>query len=683
MPNQLAVWGDSIKAVTAIVPRLSFPVIRGGGGGYQTPVFFPNGLIETGFAGTGASGPQYNFETLMENPLSNSVIAACVDAYTRAYPDAPLVLEQLVEHTDEKGIKTTAWERVDSHPALDIFRPTDPSSLSETELWGLKAASCLTRGEAFWFLAYNNAGSPAAIIPKLVSEVQVEGDKDHFISNYKVLDGDGEWQDVPPSQIVHFRHLVDVYNNRRGWTPLSTGRAAMVGDNTVSTYHASVLLNAGVMSLLISLKQGVAQGAAIEVTPAQMQAFVDNWRRKYFGNKAASGGIEGTSMPLDVTKMGYSPDEMGVEKLTDYFMRRLHALMGVSPKITDMGDDPTYLNLEAAQTGFWELRIVPDRNKDADTLNRQLLPLFGLDPAKWRYAFDFSKVVALQENLDELFNRWRSNFDSGACDLYTFQTKIGETNVPDTYKNKFAKALVTLGEAPQAQGAPTTPEVKYSSDQPRDYHGMWESGGGLSSQPHAFEQMHEWRGDALPEVETEAFQKGKVLAIKKVLPYAKPGSMEAATVVLKHDGSLGKFAIGAPDSVEIEADATEKVALFHTHPDNNAHSVKDFTDFLSFPNMEQSHVIGTSSTFGLHKPADWRPEAYGLEEHRLSDIEGESDAILERNYAKIENEHTRHYVAALQRMGGWSVQNEEGAREEATRNVAAHFGVKFRVGERK
>lgn len=462
MPNPLAVLGDSLKASFPIVERL--PFANYGGSGVQTtnmPVFFADGLQQSW---VGAGGQPHDFSKLGAEPLANSVIAAGVDAYTRALPEAPLILENF-KGPRKSGGSGGEWERVEQHEALDIFNAPD-SPLSDAEIWGLTGAHKITRGLSYWFLPFNRSLSkPVEIWPTLPERVKPNGDENTYISGYTITSDSGKQVDVSPEQVIHFRHLPNLYDYRRGWTPLDSGRTALVGDNAVNEYHASILLNSGVMSLLVSVESGEAQGRQVEVTPDNFETFINNMRRKLMGSKSANGGIEGTILPLKLQKMSFSPDEMAVEKLMDFFEMRLCALMGIPRKILDLGTDPTYLNMAEAKTDFWLRRIIPDRNNDAATLNRQLIPLFFSEGERrnWRYGFDFSKVRALQENTDALFTRWMAVFNGGGCDLATLHSNLGQSDVPDEYKGRFAKALVQLGAA--AAGATTPASAEGGKDE--------------------------------------------------------------------------------------------------------------------------------------------------------------------------------------------------------------------------
>jgi phage portal protein BeeE len=109
-----------------------------------------------------------------------------------------------------------------------------------------------------------------------------------------------------------------------------------------------------------------------------------------------------------VHKIGYSPDEMALDKLINYYESRICALMGVDPMVCGLGSgtmQKTYANLGEALNDFWERQIVPMLRRHASTLTAQLFPSFGMEASEWRLSFDTSEVAALQENVDALFTR--------------------------------------------------------------------------------------------------------------------------------------------------------------------------------------------------------------------------------------------------------------------------------------
>jgi len=195
-----------------------------------------------------------------------------------------------------------------------------------------------------------------------------------------------------------------------------------------------------------------------------------------------------------------------------------------------------------------------------------------------------------------------------------------------------------------------------------------------------FERAHQWQGDEA-ETESEVFQSSKKDAMQKLLPYARHQSNEAACIVIKADGQQ-IFSEGVEDEVEISFPDNQIVAHLHTHPKDDAQSPQDWSDFLWFPSVEQSHVIAPTRTFSLHKPTGWRPQDYGLEAYFSSDIEGEVEAAKQRNGNQIEKDYNDFMDKEYFRIG-WSPRAERQVRETVCRLVAQRYGIKFRVGTRK
>jgi HK97 family phage portal protein len=445
------------SAVKAISRRLTFlPTRYSNGIGYGWSGSHTAGDLSLRHA-TLQSGATLDYEVAAGDVLSNSVVAACVNAITQALPEAPILLEHRVGANE--------FERIESHPVLDLLHNPNPY-LSEAELWGVTTAYERTRGEAFWYFEYDtNRTFPREIWFRAPEYVQVLSDEQRFIAGYNITSESGKVVSLDESDVVHFRHQLSVTNPRAGWSPIATGKRQIVGDNGAATYHSAILRNAGATSLIISLKDAAATG---EVTPGQLDEYVQKFRRKVAGE--GSGAILGMDLPLDVHKVGYSPEELTLDKLLDYYESRICALMGVNRRVINLGSDPTYENSRVALNDFWERTIVPMRRRHASTLSSQLLQLFGLDPALYRLRFDFSEVEALQENVDALHKRWRETLLAGGIDLFTFQEKIGL--VPDeSLRGRFVKPSAALEER--------SDEIKYNPNQLRDRFGRWTDGGGF------------------------------------------------------------------------------------------------------------------------------------------------------------------------------------------------------------
>ena len=444
--SALATIGHEIKAIARAVPKLTAPrdmflPSYGGIGAGMSPYSMGLQMLDQGQAHA------INYDAIVGDPLSNGVVARCVDAIARALPDAPLLLE---ERTKD------GWQLQHDHECLQPLRAPNPDH-SDADMWGLTSMWKATQGQSYWLVLPNKAGKAAEIHVWNPARVHVLYKSDEFISGYRVQKETGEYAEVDKRLVIHFRHLPNPLNSRVGWNPLSTGRMQIAGDNLSATYHTAILRNAGVISMLIGLKEGVTAGS--QVTPEQFAAVINNIRRATIEN---AGGVNGLNVPLEIHKMAYSPAEMSIDKLIEYYETRICSVMGVSQRIAGLGADPTYANLSEAEKAFWNRTIVPSRNADAATLNRQWLPLWGMDSTQWRFRFDYSGVVALQENKDGLHTRAREDYKAGAMDLMQYRAVVGyagDAKDEEKYRGVWTGQMPGA-EPPEAQADSETTEAK-------------------------------------------------------------------------------------------------------------------------------------------------------------------------------------------------------------------------------
>lgn len=423
-PSFLEALGSSVKALVpktkrtipfSILGRNNYGIGNAdfGSGGYGTPW------------GNSSPGSAYDYRAAAGELLENSVVATCVDTVGQALADAPPILEKLVG---------TEWETVEGHPIIDLLNRPNLYH-NPFEIWSAVAGSEMTTGEAFWRLEWNAARTqPTEIWCERSDSMRVIGTDDEYIAKYIFRRDDGAQFELDNSDVIHFRYALNPYNARRGTAPILAGLRQIAGDNGAATFHGALLRNCAVMSLLISLKEG----AGDNTTPDQLDEFARLLSQKLRGDNA--GAIVGANLPVDVTKMGYSPDEMALDKLISYYETRICALLRVDPMVIGLGsgtENRTYANFQEAINDFWERRILPTKKRHSAILGAQLLPLFGLDASQYRISWDYRNVAPLQENEDAKYARYRDAFKAGVIDRYDAQVGIG-MNPDESFKGVFA-----------------------------------------------------------------------------------------------------------------------------------------------------------------------------------------------------------------------------------------------------
>lgn len=477
----------------------------------------------------GIPGAQADYVAMAGEPLDNRVVASCVNAVAQAAPFAPRVLEE------KRG---TEWKIVPDDEVTELLRaPLRATKYGDVQvnngyggwhLWGWLCAFEMTRGQAFWIVDLDNAGRPAQLRVARPEDFRIYPARDQFIGGYDVLvDGmTHELKGADARKVLHFRHALHHYNPRVGWTPLSAGFRQIVGENATATYHSALMRNVRAIGLLFS---GKDTESARNVTPEQFESLIAQIDNKIGGEGA--GGSATINLPIDVHKIGLTPNEMALDKLLNYYEASVCALLGVDPMVVGLGSgtsQKTYANMGEALADFWKRRIKPMNARQNSELDAQLLPLFGLDSAKYRLNNDYSQVEALQEAADQRHLRVREDFKAGVIDRFTAKAQMDYT-VDDSDKGVYYQppkdAAPSEGAPPPAVAGATK---AYDPNEPRDGNGQWTSGNGGYHDVDAAADMREMALQA-------AEKRPSLLSENELYAFKNPPSphvMKAARAVL-------------------------------------------------------------------------------------------------------------------------------------------------------
>lgn len=510
-PSFLEALGSNVKALVpktkrtipfSILGRNNYGIGNAdfGSGGYGTPW------------GNSSPGSTYDYRSAAGELLENSVVATCVDTVGQALADAPPILEKLVG---------TEWETIESHPITDLLNRPNPYH-NPFEIWSAVAGSEMTTGEAFWRLEWNAARTqPTEIWYERPDSMRVIGTDDEYIAKYIFRRDDGAQFELDNSDVIHFRYALNPWNARRGASPIQSGLRQIAGDNSAATFHGALLRNCAVMSLLVSVKEGTGDNT----TPDQLQEFTAALSKKLKGDNA--GAIAGVNLPLDVTKMGYSPDEMALDKLINYYETRICALLRVDPMVVALGSgttQKTYANMTEALNDFWERRIIPTKKRHSAVLGAQLLPLFGLDVSQYRISWDYRNVAPLQENEDAKHMRYREDYKAKIIDLYDAQIGLG-MNPDESFRGVFF-----------GSGAPTDPNAEPGAAQPQNTEtkSMKDKDKEIEITPEGFD-LAEWTDEELDAM-TADMDSEEVIKDALALSTKEKRALNSAKPVTKNNG---------------------------------------------------------------------------------------------------------------------------------------------------
>ena len=248
-------------------------------------------------------------------------------------------------------------------------------------------------------------------------------DGSEYINGYRL------WLDtavyvLPPSDIIHIRDGIDPRNERLGLAALRACLREVCTVNFESSFTAGLLKNAGVPGIAI-----VPDSDTLRPDKDAAESMKEKFSQSFTGDLTGDPIVMAGKYKIE--KVGFSPEEMSLDKLPQNSISRIMAALGVAPMSGGLPDPgKTYSNLAEANRTSWGT-IVAVQELIADSLRRDLLPEFGFDPRAYIVEYDYSHVQELQESLDAVHQRTREDFKAGVIRLNEAREQLGYEPDPE------------------------------------------------------------------------------------------------------------------------------------------------------------------------------------------------------------------------------------------------------------
>lgn len=346
----------------------------------------------------------------------NSIVMSCINWITRNFPQADL--------TVARTFKNNRPENPDpEHPMVQLINTPNEWYDSDT-LWAGTLTSYNLDGNAYWLQVrtgrgYGKTGELWYIPHWQIEPHWPEGKSTKTYIDYYIYTVNGEQWQVKPDDIVHFRNGIDPNNQRKGLSPLKSVLLEVFTDHQASRYTASLLQNMAIPGVVVIPKEG----SILDVT--KVDAMKATWKRKFGGENIGEPLIAGA--PMEVTTIGFTPDQMDFEVIRRIPETRISGALGIPAIIAGLSagiSSMTKNDFEHAETYAFEQNLVPTWKSMARVLNKQLLPDFESRVQVKAY-FDTSYVKALKENENEKQERGRLALTTGAITINEFRELAG------------------------------------------------------------------------------------------------------------------------------------------------------------------------------------------------------------------------------------------------------------------
>lgn len=288
------------------------------------------------------------------------------------------------------------------HPLLDRLAHPNPQQSASAFLGA--TVEDLALGNALWVKASPGRDRSADVtelwwVPWRCVSWTLEDDRP-LIRTYTVQGANGRSKDYTPDQVVHFRLGLDPVEPWLGLRRLQHQARSLAAMVDGERYNGAAVRN-GHNGTVLTPKEAVNGVGILANTPeeAQMNALASSIRRETSGE--AVGGLTKSSLPVDLLRIGGSPEEMGLSRILDRFEGMILAALGLNAHVLALpssAETRTYANSAEYYKQAWQSGLLPLLTAIAEGIQTSLLPDYG-DGAD-RCWFDASEVEALQESAD-------------------------------------------------------------------------------------------------------------------------------------------------------------------------------------------------------------------------------------------------------------------------------------------
>lgn len=372
-------------------------------------------------------------------------------AATQGYSKNELVysiISDIAESSAEPSMQVfEKGEAVDDHPARALLAKPNPM-MTEFELWELVLIHLMLAGNAFWTKVRSRAGRVVQLWPVWIpSRMTPVPDRDGALIGWLYRDNDGKQNPIALEDVVHFKYPHPL-NPYLGLAPMAVLVRAVTRDNKSTDYVNSFFANAAVPQGLLKFKKYVEQGEADRVRAM--------WRARYGGER---GWFDVAVLDSDTEyqRLGLTAEEMAMPELNQLNESRIAMVFKWPPiligAIVGLENSP-WSNIGEARRIAWEDTLSPIYKRLADRCNHGLAEDFGFTATDEPFRWDFSGVMALQEDVNEFTERIRQGFVSAAVTRNEYRAVLGLDPDPngDIY-------LTTMGTVPEPQRKAIREEV--------------------------------------------------------------------------------------------------------------------------------------------------------------------------------------------------------------------------------
>jgi hypothetical protein len=341
-------------------------------------------------------GARFDYMTEAGDLWSNATIALALAWLADRFP-RPI---QQVSKIGRGG----KYDPLGFHPLVDLWARPNPYDTRRSLECGV-GLSLKVDGNAYVLKVRNGAGRVGELwwLPHFWVEPCWPSDGSAFLSHYEIT-VDGRTTKIATEDIIHFRAGKDPNNPRKGLAAAQACLREVCTDNEASGYVAGIMRNSAVPALAI-----VPDDSNLRPTKDDADRIKGQVHDNFSGE--GRGGTVVFAGKYRVERVGYSPEQLALDKLPQVAMAKLGSAIGVPLMAMGLPDPgKTYANVQQALRIAWgTTRAVQD--VIAEGLRWGLLADLATDPYRHVVEYDYGQIDELQEDQkvrsDRVCNEWK------------------------------------------------------------------------------------------------------------------------------------------------------------------------------------------------------------------------------------------------------------------------------------
>lgn len=274
------------------------------------------------------------------------------------------------------------------HPLTTLLNAPNPL-ISRFDLIEGTVGALELGGNAYWYLASDADGLPAAIYPLAPERVRVVPDAVDGVRGY-VYEFDGIRIPLDPLEVVHFRRW-HPGSDHYGLSGLEAARLAIQADRAMADWNrATFAQDHAVPAGIVAVREFISD--------ADFERLKREWRASYGGGQRKTAFLRGAS--IEWQHIGLNHVDLDFLRGRESIRDEIFTIFGIPLGLIDA--NATEANAVVAERQFIERTLWPKLVRMAEKITRDLLPFWADDYGPCVAAFDDIRPTDDESRLEEL-----------------------------------------------------------------------------------------------------------------------------------------------------------------------------------------------------------------------------------------------------------------------------------------